>query len=140
MKIQAVRRRTKRSNRFCGPAVISALTGMDTADAAARLRELSGRKSITGVTIDLMIRALRDAGFEVSLCAEYERRKPTLAQWIKGSHREGKTFVILARRHWQVIQGDKYVCGQSVEVVDFKHKACAMRARVKGVWEISKAA
>ena len=31
-------------NRYCGPAVISALTGITTAEAARRIREHTGRR------------------------------------------------------------------------------------------------
>ena len=52
------RERGRRSNRFCGAAALSALTGLDTADTAAILREVTGRARIMGTYDGQMRKAL----------------------------------------------------------------------------------
>ena len=44
MKIKAVNNSTSDRNRYCGPAVISAVTGMVTGEAARLIRHVSGQK------------------------------------------------------------------------------------------------
>ena len=45
-------------NRYCGPAVISAITGMTTGEAARLIRHVSGRKSIKGSSVWEVTRSL----------------------------------------------------------------------------------
>ena len=54
---------TKRDKtRFCGPAVISALTGITTGEAARRIREHTGRRQITGTWGDEIKPVFADLG------------------------------------------------------------------------------
>jgi len=139
MQIGPVIRRTKRSNRYCGPAVISALTGLDTSDAAATIRAVTGLRLVMGVYEGHLIAALKKYGIEAREVSRYQGpARPTLAGWLRGPRKADAVYLIIARKHWQLIQGDRYVCGQSKEVVGFEHKACAMRARVAAVWELSR--
>ena len=46
MKIKAVNNSTSDVNNYCGPAVISAVTGMTTGEAARLIRHVSGQKMV----------------------------------------------------------------------------------------------
>jgi hypothetical protein len=140
MQIRPVTRKTRRSNRFCGPAVLSALTGYDTEWTARLLRELSGRPRITGTPERLLLDALRVYKIRAELFCVYQdkRSRPTLAAWLKGITRDpAAIYLISAGNHWQLVQGRRFVCGLTVEVVPLKHPRVRRRARVKTVWRLS---
>ena len=48
LSIKPVKKAAKGHNRYCGPAAISIISGLDTAQATALLRERTGRRTITG--------------------------------------------------------------------------------------------
>ena len=49
IKIKAVNNSTSDVNNYCGPAVISAVTGMTTGEAARLIRHVSGQKMVKGL-------------------------------------------------------------------------------------------
>ena len=133
-------------NRFCGPAVISSLTGYTTADAARCIRETSNRRSVTGTSSEEVLRVLRMCGIG---CVErkgsywdvkFNRTDGvTLAGWLKASvkDRDAKSvFLVVAGWHWQLVQGRRYVCGLTKEIVSIRDKRVKRRARVAEVYEL----
>lgn len=141
MKLHNVTR-NKGGNRYCGPAVISALTGCDTDFAARLLRMAGGRTSIKGSSYAEVLDVLLWHGIEVvSRDTWFHRDRPTLAQWLASTVNErtpGKVFLIAAGNHWQLVSGRRYVCGRTGTVVSVraKHKGLKRRARVESVWEL----
>jgi hypothetical protein len=77
--------RPPRGNRYCGPAAISALTGVTTDEAALMLRHVSGRRAIKGCRKEHVIEALRMLGLTVTRV--YIRKNgdpcPTVKQWAR---------------------------------------------------------
>lgn len=138
-KITPVKHPTKGKNRFCGPAAISILTGADTGQAAALLRQVSGKRSIMGTHSHHIHAALRKLGYNVGGVRLYPDReqRPTLAAWLREtkSSRGGTTYLIAAGNHWQVVQGRRYCCGLTGEVVSIRDER---RARVSEVYEIAR--
>jgi len=127
------------SNRFCGPAVISALTGMTTGAAARLIRQVSPtRKCVMGTYSGEMLRALRLCGID-GKSSPRMLPNPTLAGWLKATHgqRGGRTFLIAAGHHWQIVQGNRYVCGLSKAIVGLTHDVVSRRARVTEVYELT---
>ncbi len=127
------------NNRYCGPAVISSLTGCTTGEAAYLIRKINRRKQVTGTDDQELFRVLRT--FNITAYCEMNvtgKDRPTLAAWLKQTHgkRGGKTFLIIAGNHWQLVSGNKYVCGITRQIVDLKHEKVKRRARVTKVWEI----
>lgn len=53
-------------NQFCGPAVLSALTGKSTDECAAVISSINGRQEIRAVEIKDLIKALEKLRFDVS--------------------------------------------------------------------------
>lgn len=52
-------------NRFCGPAVLSVLTGKSTDETASLLCQITGRSNITSVELPALNKALDICGFDV---------------------------------------------------------------------------
>jgi hypothetical protein len=133
---------TGRGNRFCGPAAISIITGLDTAQSAALIRQGTNKRSVQGTSIYEVSRALNDLGYGVNSVAKVNplapRTNPTLAAWLRdttktrGSH----VYLISAGNHWQVVQGRRFCCGQTGEIVSIRDDKVKRRARVRGVWRI----
>ena len=140
---------TKRDrDRFCGPAVISSLTGYTTADAARCIRDISNRRSVTGTSSEEVlavlhlygIRSLERNGSHWGV--KFNRTDGvTLAGWLKASVKDRdakRVFLIVAGWHWQLVQGRRYVCGLTKEIVSIRDKRVKRRARVAKVYELSK--
>jgi hypothetical protein len=142
MKLHPVLHGPKR-NRFCGPSALSAITGLPTDDTARMLRELSGRRSITGTSDAEMFRVLQHLGFNAVRVPARDPDRPkvtqTLASWLKLTPRpEGVVYLVSAGNHWQVISGRRYVCGVVKEIVSVRDKRVKRRARVRGAWKIER--
>jgi len=130
-------------NRFCGPAVISALTGLTTMDGSRLIRVFSGKGSVTGTTTREVQNALGACGIRMSHLAESNvsgfEKNITLARFLKASSewRQSRVFLIEAGNHWQLVQGRRFVCAQTEAVVGFKHPRVHRRSRVKNVWMLT---
>ena len=132
-------------NRFCGPAVISAITGMTTGEAAAQLRRVTGRRMITGTGTTELMEVLSYSGIRMRDVRHYWDVKfnrtdgVTLAGWLKASvkDRDAKSvFLVVAGWHWQLVQGRRYVCGLTGDIVSIRDKRVKRRARVAEVFEL----
>jgi hypothetical protein len=154
-------------NRYCGPSAISAVTGMTTAEAAKLLRVVSGARLIKGTHIAWMRDALRECGIKMGEDIRAARRgdslrvpaqvypylegdyTETLARWLSNTRLileanrwpwqefAQRVFLVVAGNHWQLIQGDKYVCGLTGEVVSVTDKRVKRRAKVTQVYELT---
>lgn len=123
--------RSGKDNRYCGPAVVSFLTGLNTADISKMMRANSGRKFITGSNMEEFEFILYKHGIRVySVDVE---GKPTLAAWSKTRDRK-TTYIVGAGNHWQIIQGNKYACGRIGEICSIKDERVKRRARVTEVY------
>lgn len=161
---------TKRDkNRFCGPAVISALTGITTGEAARRIREHTGRRQITGTWGDELAPVFADLGIrmtparidedgyvmtdllsEVLLSVKERRQREadqrgsamTFSAWLKATERDRRgdqVFLLTSGRHWVLVQRDSFVCGLTGEVVSVDHPKVKRRARVAAFWLMDQA-
>ncbi len=124
-------------NRYCGPAVISALTGMTTAEAARLLRHVTGKRSITGVYTRHLLQALKMCGIHITNKTFDIKSKPTLARFLdSGDLWPCVTHLIVAGNHFQLVRDQQYVCGKTVDVVTVRNAKVKRRARVKQVFEL----
>ena len=151
---------TKRDkNRFCGPAVISALTGITTGEAARRIREHTGRRQITGTWGDEIKPVFADLGVRMTparidergslmsdlliemLDVKAQRRHEadqrgsamTFAAWLKateGERSSDQVFLLTSGKHWVLVQRDSFVCGLTGDVVSVDDPKVKRRARV----------
>ena len=146
LKIKPINHGTTKAdrNRYCGPSVISAITGMTTGEAARLIRHVGGRKSIKGSSTWEVKRSLDLCGIKskrTTFGLTLDRSKGvTLAGWLKGTVKErtaDRVFLIVAGWHWQLVQGRRYVCGIVGDVVSIKDKKIKRRARVAEVYELT---
>ena len=74
-------------NRFCGPAAVSILTGMNTGEAARLIRHVTGKTLVAGTLGHHIDKALRRCNLYIDMVANYGYRevklRPTLSQWLK---------------------------------------------------------
>lgn len=139
--LKPVKRAAKGHNRFCGPAALSIIAGVDTAEAAAVIRHVSGKRSVTGTSNWQLLQALALLGFKASSAAKVDplnlKSNPTLAAWLKRDERDGKAlYLIAAGHHWQVVQGRRFCCGITKDIVSIRDDKVKRRARISGVWKI----
>lgn len=150
LKIKSVNHGETKSdrNRYCGPAVISAITGMTTGEAARLIRHVSGkywngRRAVKGTTVLEVTEALEMCGVK----SKYQSfgmklnssTGPTLAGWLKATVKErtaDRVFLIVAGWHWQLVQGRRIVCGILSEPASIRDKRVKRRARVANVYEL----
>lgn len=144
IKIKAVNNSTSDRNRYCGPAVISAVTGMVTGEAARLIRHVSGQKVVRGSYPHHVLRALAlcNVGCKNKKFFGYNtKQQPTLAQWLKSSkdiRTSGRVFLIVAGHHFQLVEGRRYVCGRTRDIVSVRSKLVKRRCRVEQVIELCK--
>ncbi len=123
------------TNAYCGPSVISAITGMKSGEAARLLRSITGKGSIKGSSEWAVVKALKACGLRVvgQNIAGPGAGLPTVAAWLKATHgkRGPNIWLLVAGNHWQAIQGNRYVCGLTKEVVPFDHPKIKRRAKVR---------
>ena len=137
MKIKPVTHISTDRNRYCGPAVISAVTGMNSGEAARLIRSVSGQRAVRGAHTTHVRRAMKLCGIQ----SIYRRCTPkiTLAAWLresKSSRTTGRVFLVVAGLHFQLIEGRRYVCGRTRDIVSIKDKQVKRRARVEEVYEL----
>ena len=144
MKLNPVNK-TKNGNQYCGPAVISSITGCTTDEAAKSIRTISGQRAVRGAATRHVLEAfsqhwgvtnkpLFDAHWRTP-----RNQLPTLAGWLRlNKHRRtaGRVFLIVAGNHFQLVSGRKYVCGITRDVVSIKDDKVKRRARVSEVYEL----
>ena len=139
MKIKAVNNSISEPNRYCGPAVISAVTGMNTGEAARLIRSVSGQRAVKGAHTTHVRRAMKLCGISSYIVHIPLERKPTLAQWLKNSKERrttGRVFLVVAGNHFQLIEGRRYVCGRTRDIVSIKDQQVKRRCRVEEVYEL----
>ena len=137
MKIKPVTNISTDRNRYCGPAVISAVTGMNSGEAARLIRSVSGQRAVRGAHTTHVRRAMKLCGIQ----SIYRSCTPkiTLAAWLresKTSRTTGRVFLVVAGHHFQLIEGRRYVCGRTRDIVSIKDKQVKRRARVEEVYEL----
>jgi hypothetical protein len=91
-------------NRYCGPAALSALTGITAEDAARLLRKVTGKRSIKGCPTWGVVNALKEMGLEVKRV----RGAKTVGKWRKPA---GRYLVVVGGRtngHFIAVEGSKF--------------------------------
>lgn len=142
LKLNHVKRSKSDRNVYCGPAVISAVTGMNTGEAARLIRTTSGVAAVRGTYPYQISRAFEECNIDMVQIENYGHLKaveqPTLNQWLTKTHgtRGGKVFLVIAGNHWQLVSGNRFVCGITKDVVGFDHKHVKLRSRVYAVYTL----
>ena len=135
--------RSRRGNRFCGPAILSIILGCDTDEASRALRRVTGRRQITGVPSWALLEVLYRNGLAAIVRQDFSEleagKRPTLTAWLRSTKKQrtaGKVWLLLAGNHFGLVSGRRWVCGQTTEIVSVRHKKVGRRRRVKTAWEL----
>ena len=86
--------------RMCGPAAMSAVTGLATHDCAALLRAVTGRTQIHGVRERDLVAAMALAGWVCERTAHPGSGRPTLARWLREHDTRANPLVLVVRNHY----------------------------------------
>jgi len=99
----------QKHNRYCGPAALAALTGLNTGEAAAMLRDITGKRAIMGTSSDAMIEALGRCGMRVQHEEEYyPHSSMTLRNWLRDFYK-GQLILMIAMNHWWAMHDGFFV-------------------------------
>ena len=137
---------------FCGPYVISAITGWSISkveDEIRRFREIPGHKKpvVRGTYADEVEGALAAFGYRMDLKASHMDRprneRPTVWSWMQRPRSAWSHYILAIHKgkegHWILIKGvkmcDTFTEGRWTFVVDGPHRG----ARIMEVFEVKKA-
>ena len=130
-------------NRYCGPAVIAALTNGNTDFAAAHLSILTGRWNIAGTTLfelDSCLRKVAKLTFELG--ERYYHRhwfeRPTLAQVLRRENRAAEgVYLVDAGKHWSLLHGERIFDNSMVRAVPIREaRTIRKRSRVAAIYRV----
>lgn len=127
-------------NRYCGPAVISIVSGIDTNEAAERIRRYSGQRAVKGSSTVNVRRVMQDLGVQTERL-NIASGQFTLAGLMRRLNAEkrlssGRAYLVVAGNHFQIVPARRYICGITGDFVSIRDKKVKRRARVAGVYEI----
>ncbi len=87
------------SNRFCGPAVLASVFGVDTGTAAAWIRDVTGKTKVFGVYADDLAATLRQHGRVEEVYRQLFRRHPLTLERLAATYPSG-TYVVNLTGHY----------------------------------------
>ena len=135
---------------FCGPYVLSAITGysISKVEDVIRANRASPRKTVVkGTGADEVADALAQFGYEMTLKQSFMTRprkeRPTLWTWMQRPRNVWAHYILAVHKgkegHWILVKGvkmcDTYTEGRWTFVVDGPHRG----ARIMEVFEVRKA-
>jgi hypothetical protein len=107
----------KKTRMYCGPTVVSSITGRDGLMVKRVIRQYTGKRTVTGTDYsDLRYAFYQLAGFdlqEVECFASYRiTERITFRQWCKQRTPEQRSQVMIleAGHHWMAVHGNRMVC------------------------------
>jgi len=152
---------------WCGPAVISAVTGEPVSGIVSIAKQLSGGNRIKGVSTGLLQRTLAMLGWEAIMIRKFDfqeapvqterlsssitittggvqewvetKKRPTLAAYTRKYRADFQEHacIIELSTHWVAVYGRRFVDNHTKEPV-FLRKSPHRRARVQRVLQIRK--
>lgn len=124
LKIRPVNHGTKKSdkNGYCGPAVLSILTGMTTAESAKVINASNGnlKRYIKGTSTRQMRKAFSVCGIDMVEKIKIPKHIKTLDKWLDDTEhsRKDNMYLVSSGHHWLIIQGNNYVCGMTKNIIN----------------------
>ena len=119
-----------KSKLWCGPTALATLTGQPTSVIHRVIRDVSGKRKVTGTRVNhLIIAGLR---LGIGMTKYSVSGKPTLAQWLRKNQAlyAHSPVVITLTHHYVTVMGRRFVDSHTREPV-FLRKAPHRRARVE---------
>jgi hypothetical protein len=123
-------------NKYCGPAVISSLTGIQTNHAAALIRKVNpNRLRVANTSCGDLYMALNLLGFKMS-SHHAGLKLGTLKNWAKQWAIHGETYIVSVGHHWVILQGrNQTICGLTKKMVHIDDHP-KWRSQVKEVFKV----
>lgn len=87
-------------NKYCGPAVLSILTGKNTDECATVISRINGQYNVTGVQLNDLLRALDKMGFDQ---VRLEPQGSLYRTLVTYANRDGM-YVVMIPRHYVCIE------------------------------------
>jgi len=134
---------------FCGPYVLSAITGFPISkieDVIRSGRNCERKTVVKGTGADEVAAALAEFGYEMSLkesfMARERKERPTLWTWMQRPRNVWAHYILAVHKgkegHWILVKGvkmcDTYTQGRWTFVVDGPHRG----ARIMEIFEVRK--
>lgn len=124
-------------NKYCGPAVLSALTGKSTDECARVITEITGKQVITGVQIPDLLDAVKRLGF---VSEEIQVRLYSVYGLLKQIHTDEGFYIIHVPKHVIAVEVTN---GNGIYLID-NHTKRALNAaasarlsqKVEGCWKV----
>lgn len=118
----------RNGNRYCGPLVIAAITGLTSGEAAAKVRTVTNRRAIRGMTRGEVEATLLALGHKLTVTPVVGRM--TLGQWLQTSRSPWTPYIIGITSHVVVIKGnmfcDTFTNGEWVPLTKAPHMRCRL--------------
>jgi hypothetical protein len=130
---------------WCGPTVVSSITGRDVARVKDLIRDRRGYKwlgkeAVKGTTWNDIHHALKHYGYRLdSQSAFFDKERPTLAGWLRMTSKTRKPdayYVVNLTDHWVVIHGRKFCDSLTKGKPVFLRSAPGRRKRVERVYVV----
>lgn len=136
---------------FCGPYVLSALTGFPISrceEEVNRYRGVALDAAIKGTSAMEVAGAMTALGYEMTLRSDFHhvprKERPTLWQWMQKPRSAWVHYILTIHKgkqgHWIIVKGvkmcDTYTDGQWQFVCDGPHRGC----RIMEIFEVKKRA
>jgi hypothetical protein len=121
-------------NKYCGPAVMSAITGFSTDECAAVYRLITGQRYVKGMYTRHMRDAFSKMGGMTSWFKGDVDGRMTFAQWVssRDDSKRNKIAIVNTTGHYVVVLRDMFIENQTKEWVHV-NSARVARHRVKSV-------
>lgn len=121
-------------SKYCGPTVLSAVTGIGTKELCQIIRFLNpNRKMVKGMYNNEISEVLQYCKISFSF-KNYS--KINLRNWIKGYQRKDVTYIINVSSHYLVIRNYQVICTQFKGAINHVSKSRYLGCQVKRTWII----
>lgn len=92
-------------NKFCGPGVLSAFTGMSTDECARVIGQISGQRQITGVQYAHLLEVCRRLGFTTTEIPVFSR---TLFGCLLNLSKNDGKYIIVVPNHYVAVEVNQH--------------------------------
>lgn len=124
-------------NKYCGPAVLSILTGKNTDECASVISSINGKYTVEGVELKHLLLAAERLGFD---CESIEPSTTLFGTLVRLSSNDG-TYIVTITRHFVVIEVNEkkiYFCDNHTKRPMPAASSARLQQRVKAVHRVTK--
>ena len=123
-------------NKFCGPAVLSIMTGHDTDECAYRISCVNGQHTVTGVHLQDLMQAGKAMGVQFEMWPYMEGRSLFFAASVMCKFKT--KFLVIVANHYIMLESDGegqiFLCdNHTITPIDLKNSARLSQKIVKVV-------